>query len=169
MKSHGLFVSCSPPNFLFPFINVFSFLCQRRQTWLWMAADTKLQFSSDPGGKKKKSSLLEKYLAVFFFFFFFSGQQKETNCCNNTFSQYILSKAHTDIPLSSTRRLFGNPWAVFPKTQTMKIMKVNLRERLNYVLLLMEIYSNQAHKKMLFLLWCEKMINKDGRRRKSGT
>lgn len=118
-------------------------------------------------GEKKKNHLC--WRNTWQSFFFFSGQQKETNCCNNTFSQYILSKAHTDIPLSSTRRLFGNPWAVFPKTQTMKIMKVNLRERLNYVLLLMEIYSNQAHKKMLFLLWCEKMINKDGRRRKSGT
>ena len=49
MKGHGLFVYCSPPNFLFLSIKVFSFLC-----WvgtciqLTMIADPELQFSDDP-------------------------------------------------------------------------------------------------------------------------
>lgn len=63
----------------------------------------------------------------------------------------------------------GRPRAVRPRTQTVQIMKPKLERELNYVLFLIGFYWNQAHQKMLPLLWCEKIINKDRRRHKSSS
>ena len=49
MKSHGLFIYSSPPNFLFPSMKASFFLCHVGTcTWLTMVADPESQFSADP-------------------------------------------------------------------------------------------------------------------------